>query len=638
MTVENLEIKVKTDADQAAAKLTSLSNALGRVQSSAKSVSGNTNGAAKGIKNVGEAAKKANKPLGNFISSLKRIAFYRIIRRIIKSITQAFQEGMEWSYNFAKSLPDAVDSSGRFAAALDRMTTASSMLKAQLGSAFISLLSALEPILTKLIDLALKAADAISQFFAAFTGTTYIKATGGLVKAFQSGAKAAKEWKNQLLGFDEINRLNEPSNGGGGGTSPLSGITGADSPLEDWAKKIHDNLALIETTASGFALALGLILTLTGANIPLGLGLIALGATGMAHALTENWSAVDPKVARVVSNIMMILGGALLAIGAILLFATPAFSSLGLGLVAAGAASLAAGAAINWKTTENKVSDTVGRIALVVGGSLLAVGAVLALSGAATPLGIALMAAGATSLAAGASVLNWDLISQKMQGTLGLITTIAGGFLLAIGLVLALTGIAFGLGFALMAAGGVALGVGIKNYDWDALKNKLQEAFQRIKDWWQRDVAKFFTWGYWQEKINAIRIDFGAIFASLIEWCKAAHEWIQDVLTGLGLIGGGSNTQAEWDAHMPEEFRANGGFVDEGQLFIAREAGPELVGSMGGRTAVANNDQIVDGIRQGVYDAVVAANANGNSDVSVRVYLDSREIRAGQERLARAWG
>ncbi len=37
-----------------------------------------------------------------------------------------------------------------------------------------------------------------------------------------------------------------------------------------------------------------------------------------------------------------------------------------------------------------------------------------------------------------------------------------------------------------------------------------------------------------------------------------------------------------------------------GQLFIAREAGAEMVGSIGGRTAVANNDQIVEGIYQGV--------------------------------------
>ena len=47
-------------------------------------------------------------------------------------------------------------------------------------------------------------------------------------------------------------------------------------------------------------------------------------------------------------------------------------------------------------------------------------------------------------------------------------------------------------------------------------------------------------------------------------------------------------------------FKANGGFVTTGQMFIARESGPELVGTMGNRTAVANNDQIVAGIAGGV--------------------------------------
>lgn len=53
---------------------------------------------------------------------------------------------------------------------------------------------------------------------------------------------------------------------------------------------------------------------------------------------------------------------------------------------------------------------------------------------------------------------------------------------------------------------------------------------------------------------------------------------------------------------------ASGGFPDAGQLFIAREAGAEMVGSMGGHTAVANNDQIVDGIREGVEAAMERQN------------------------------
>jgi hypothetical protein len=51
------------------------------------------------------------------------------------------------------------------------------------------------------------------------------------------------------------------------------------------------------------------------------------------------------------------------------------------------------------------------------------------------------------------------------------------------------------------------------------------------------------------------------------------------------------------------QLKAEGGYVDSGQLFIAREAGPEMVGTMGGSTAVANNDQIVQGIQAGVAQA-----------------------------------
>ena len=53
---------------------------------------------------------------------------------------------------------------------------------------------------------------------------------------------------------------------------------------------------------------------------------------------------------------------------------------------------------------------------------------------------------------------------------------------------------------------------------------------------------------------------------------------------------------------------ASGGFPDAGQLFIAREAGAEMVGSLGGHTAVANNDQIVEGIREGVEAAMERQN------------------------------
>ena len=56
----------------------------------------------------------------------------------------------------------------------------------------------------------------------------------------------------------------------------------------------------------------------------------------------------------------------------------------------------------------------------------------------------------------------------------------------------------------------------------------------------------------------------------------------------------------------------SGGFPERGEVFIANESGPEMVGTIGGRTAVANSDQIVESISDGVYAAVVAALRDSN--------------------------
>ena len=64
---------------------------------------------------------------------------------------------------------------------------------------------------------------------------------------------------------------------------------------------------------------------------------------------------------------------------------------------------------------------------------------------------------------------------------------------------------------------------------------------------------------------------------------------------------------------------AEGGIVNEGQMFVARERGPELVGTIGNKTAVANNDQIISGIESGVYRAMMAANSNKGGSQTIRI-------------------
>lgn len=92
---------------------------------------------------------------------------------------------------------------------------------------------------------------------------------------------------------------------------------------------------------------------------------------------------------------------------------------------------------------------------------------------------------------------------------------------------------------------------------------------------------------------------------------------------------------------------ATGGFPQTGELFVAREAGPEMVGSIGRKTAVANNDQIVDGIAYGV------SNANAESNALLReqnallrellakdsgVYLDGKQITNSVEKYQSSRG
>lgn len=75
-------------------------------------------------------------------------------------------------------------------------------------------------------------------------------------------------------------------------------------------------------------------------------------------------------------------------------------------------------------------------------------------------------------------------------------------------------------------------------------------------------------------------------------------------------------------------------------MFIAREAGPELVGNIGGRSAVANNDQIVEAVSMGVYQAVSAAMSSGGDGDSTRITinLDGEKIYDNQQKIARNRG
>ena len=131
-------------------------------------------------------------------------------------------------------------------------------------------------------------------------------------------------------------------------------------------------------------------------------------------------------------------------------------------------------------------------------------------------------------------------------------------------------------------------------------------------------VAKDYGKSFGEKLSNAIKnaISIGKIFSSInISLSVSFSTWVSSdkkkIYEALGLSGWPS---LNWYAY------AQGGFPDVGEMFIAREAGPELVGSIGRKTAVANNDQIVSGIESGVYRAVMAANStNKGGSQTIRI-------------------
>ena len=226
--VENISINVKTNAGDAAKQFRSLSSALSGVRGSAKSVA--SGGAHKSIARIGSAAKSSAGMMGKLFNSIKRIAMYRLIRTAMREITQAFAEGLKNAYNFSKGI------SGTLAAALDTISTKSLTMKNQLGAALGGLLTAIAPILLRIIELVRAAAQALSALFSALGGGQYLIATD-VAKSWDQATGAAKRYKNTILGFDEINRLDEPSGGGGGSVVDASKMFEV-GELPGWAQSV----------------------------------------------------------------------------------------------------------------------------------------------------------------------------------------------------------------------------------------------------------------------------------------------------------------------------------------------------------------------------------------------------------------
>lgn len=188
----------------------------------------------------------------------------------------------------------------------------------------------------------------------------------------------------------------------------------------------------------------------------------------------------------------------------------------------------------------------------------------------------------------------------------------------------------------------------------DSLMNKWNETVgawnTALSTWWNNSVLPWFTLAKWLNAVvgikdaivqtfkNAIE-SARTLFNKFIDWInsKMKFTWKPIRINGITVVPGGS-VQLFTIPPIPRLF-AEGGFPDVGELFIAREAGAEMVGAIGNRTAVANNDQIVESISQGVYEAMVNATPERDErPLEVRVYLDGKDITRSVEKVQRERG
>ena len=175
---------------------------------------------------------------------------------------------------------------------------------------------------------------------------------------------------------------------------------------------------------------------------------------------------------------------------------------------------------------------------------------------------------------------------------------------------------------------------------WDGISswaikswNKISTVFSGIAAWFDANVIRPIV-GFFTDLWTDITVIFGkvvgffkgiinGVLSGLNSAISYAFGGINSILRSIRgfSIAGFTPFSGLREISVPQiPMLADGGFVDQGQLFIAREAGAEMVGSIGRRTAVANNDQIVEGI--------ATATREGNEDLINALYAVAQQIIA----------
>ena len=164
------------------------------------------------LENLTMSAKEADKVLASlknkyfgWMKAIGRVAVYRAIRSVIKSIMQSLNDGLEHFYQYSLKVE------GLYATARTEIKTSMHYVSDALGAAAGQLIEKIYPVVVKILDATAEIFNNISEMIAHLSGEeTYTRAARGIADINAE----AKKLKATILGFDEINKLNG-NNGSG---------------------------------------------------------------------------------------------------------------------------------------------------------------------------------------------------------------------------------------------------------------------------------------------------------------------------------------------------------------------------------------------------------------------------------------
>lgn len=253
-------------------------------------------------RNVGDFAKK----LGGVASGFKRIVGYRMIRSIIREITQGFSEGIKNLYGWSALV------NGKFKTSMDTIATSMLYLKNSIGAAVAPIINSLAPAIDFLVDKFVALINVINQLLAKLTGAT--NWTRAKKKATEYGdavsgaGAAAKEAMRYLAPFDELNVLPDQKDrgGSGGGGEDYSGmfedVAEFNEGIANFADAIKDAVNRADWQGLGELLG-GKVneiidsIDFAGIGQKVGFGINALFSTKYWTLETINFTNIGKKVA-----------------------------------------------------------------------------------------------------------------------------------------------------------------------------------------------------------------------------------------------------------------------------------------------------------------------------------------------------